>query len=100
MIIGIVFLTGHIGADLSEVDSQVGNAVLKQLWNYFDATMLCKVKINVNGHIISYLLSCLILLYQDSTRLGKDCSFKDLKSKKLNDKMQGTGHHIYRPGRT
>lgn len=38
----------HTGGDLFQVDSQVGDAVLKQLWHHSDAIMCCSVKMNVS----------------------------------------------------
>ncbi|KAL8108430.1 homeobox-leucine zipper protein ATHB-14-like [Apium graveolens] len=38
----------HIGTDLLQVDSRVGDAVLKQLWNHSDAILCCSVKTNIS----------------------------------------------------
>ncbi|KAK9268159.1 hypothetical protein L1049_010601 [Liquidambar formosana] len=38
----------HTGGDLLRVDSQTGDAVLKQLWKHSDAIMCCSVKTNAS----------------------------------------------------
>ncbi|XP_019228488.1 PREDICTED: homeobox-leucine zipper protein ATHB-14-like isoform X1 [Nicotiana attenuata] len=39
----------HTGGDLLQVDSQAGDAVLKQLWHHSDAIMCCSVKMNASA---------------------------------------------------
>ncbi|KAK4709893.1 hypothetical protein R3W88_004406 [Solanum pinnatisectum] len=39
----------HTGGDLFQVDSQAGDAVLKQLWHHSDAIMCCSVKMNASA---------------------------------------------------
>lgn len=39
----------HTGGELVRVDSQAGDAVLKQLWSHNDAIMCCSVKMNVSS---------------------------------------------------
>ncbi|KAI3466870.1 hypothetical protein Pfo_023533 [Paulownia fortunei] len=41
--------TVHTGGELFQVDSQVGDAVLKQLWHHTDAIMCCLVKMNASA---------------------------------------------------
>ncbi|KDP34935.1 hypothetical protein JCGZ_09223 [Jatropha curcas] len=38
----------HTGGDLFRVDSQAGDALLKQLWNHSDAIMCCSLKTNAS----------------------------------------------------
>lgn len=47
----------HTGAELLRVDSQGGDAVLKQLWNHSDAIMCCSLKTNVTFHYFSTLFT-------------------------------------------
>lgn len=37
----------HTGGELLRVDSQAGDALLKQLWHHSDAIMCCSLKTNV-----------------------------------------------------
>ena len=37
----------HTGGELFRVDSQAGDALLKQLWHHSDAIMCCSLKTNV-----------------------------------------------------
>jgi hypothetical protein len=37
----------HTGGELFRVDSQAGDAILKQLWHHSDAILCCSVKTNV-----------------------------------------------------
>ncbi|KAK4488118.1 hypothetical protein RD792_003860 [Penstemon davidsonii] len=39
----------HTGGELLQVDSQAGDAILKQLWNHTDAIMCCSVKMNASA---------------------------------------------------
>lgn len=45
----------HTGGDLFRVDSQAGDAVLKQLWHHSDAIMCCSLKTNVRTLFITGL---------------------------------------------
>lgn len=39
----------HTGGELFRIDSQAGDAILKQLWHHSDALLCCSVKTNVTN---------------------------------------------------
>lgn len=55
LIIPQLYFRVHTGGDLFQVDSQAGDAVLKQLWHHSDAVMCCSVKMNVSTQLLHLL---------------------------------------------
>lgn len=56
----------HTGSELLQLESQAGDAVLKQLWHHSDAIMCCSVKMNVSS-VYPFYFALLNLVYLPTT---------------------------------
>lgn len=71
----------HLGRELFQVDSQISDAVLKQLWHHTDATMCCSVQMNISELLVLFCCIHFTVIDNVISVLGS-CSF-----------------HICKPGR-